>query len=481
MSVVAPKELKATSKEITAAEDVAVSAPTYEEVEHESALRIENPVKVVIASSFVLRLAGGSTAIMLSSYLKQDVAATIGAIGILYSLFYVTELTLAPVFGAISDLRGRRFILILGPFLGALALLLYPISAIASLAAISIWVLAGARLLEGISTAAKVPSALGYLADATSGESKERAALRGRVMGFYEGAFLVGMVGGNLLGSALWEAIHVSSFYIVSLIYLVATVMLFFFVPESLPAEAREHHGKSKEAFSGDSHPVRAILRSRLRAYSSLLKEPVLRSFVPAWLAINAVVGVMGSLAQPMLIKPKEGTLSQFPDQILDGKFTPSQAGLAFVGIGLVFMLGIFVWSLLYARVRKTSVMLIAVGGLGLACAALFVINDQILPASWGAWAMIPLLAVGIFLMSGFTPVALGYLAEISGTRVEHRGAVMGLYSVFLGLGQLIGSSGGGLFVQWLGQGFNGLILAVFLLGVVAAVAVVWLRAKHGV
>jgi hypothetical protein len=55
----------------------------------------------------------------------------------------------------------------------------------------------------------------------------------------------------------------------------------------------------------------------------------------------------------------------------------------------------------------------------------------------------------------------------------------MGLYSVFLGIGQFVGGSTGGFFI--VGLGFNGLILATMLLGLVAAVAVVWLRAKYSV
>jgi MFS family permease len=91
----------------------------------------------------------------------------------------------------------------------------------------------------------------------------------------------------------------------------------------------------------------------------------------------------------------------------------------------------------------------------------------------------LPVLIVGLFVVSGFTPVALAYLAEISGTRVEHRGAVMGLYSVFLGLGQFIGSGLGGVFITWTGMGFNGLILGTFILGVIAFACVMWLRRQH--
>ena len=41
--------------------------------------------------------------------------------------------------------------------------------------------------------------------------------------------------------------------------------------------------------------------------------------------------------------------------------------------------------------------------------------------------------------MSGFTPAALAYLADITEDYAGDRGAIMGLYSVFLGVGQFVG------------------------------------------
>jgi MFS family permease len=298
-------------------------------------------------------------------------------------------------------------------------------------------------------------------------------------MGLYEVTFLVGLVFGQVLGGRLWEVVHVWGFYIVSGVYMVAVALLFFFVPETLPAEARAHNLESMVAAHEKAHPVRAMLSSRLRSYGHLLKEPTLRGFVPAWLAINAVVGLFGNLAQPILIKAKDG-IDDFPNQTLDGKFSSSEAGLMFGVFGLVFMVGIFIWSLLYARVRKSTVMLIGSLGLFMTCVALYCINDQVMPDAV-LWLWIPTLVLGLFMLSGFTPVALAYLAEISGARVEHRGAVMGLYSVFLGLGQLIGSGVGGWFVQTVGQGFNGLILATLFMGLIAFATILHLRRTQNI
>ena len=57
--------------------------------------------------------------------------------------------------------------------------------------------------------------------------------------------------------------------------------------------------------------------------------------------------------------------------------------------------------------------MLVGVGGLFLVCTAFYGINNAVLPHPW-AW--VPLLVVGIFLVSGFTPVALQQIVEL------HRG-----------------------------------------------------------
>ena len=460
-----------------------VLAEADERVADEAGLeKIATPLKVVIASSFLLRIAGAATGILLAAFLRQTFDARADLIGILSALFYVTELLLAPVFGAISDLRGRRMILVVGPLVGAIAIPIYPLSAMTSVAMLGIAILAVARLLEGVATAAKVPSALGYLADATSGTGTKRAALRGRVMGLYEISFLVGLVGGNILGGNLWRPLQENAFYVVGVVYLITAVVLYFFVPETLPAEAKRHNAEVTLHAGEVTHPVLAMLKERLGAYASLVREPAFRSFVPAWLAVNAVVGLFGNLVQPLMIRARTGSINPFPDQTLYGQFEPHEVSYIFAGFGLVFMGGIWAWSLLYARIRKTTVMLIGSAGLFVTCLGLFFINNRApFHTDWNAYVWIPVLVAGLFMVSGFTPVALAYLAEISGTRVEHRGAVMGLYSVFLGLGQLIGSGMGGFLIIWLNQGFNGLILGTFVLGIVAFFAVLWLRRRHGV
>ena len=86
----------------------------------------------------------------------------------------------------------------------------------------------------------------------------------------------------------------------------------------------------------------------------------------------------------------------------------------------------------------------------------------------------------GVFLLAGATPAALGLLADISETYPADRGTIMGLYSVFLALGQIVGSLVGGGAAQV--AGVDGLIATSIVLLVIAVVPLSRLReVEHAV
>jgi MFS family permease len=73
------------------------------------------------------------------------------------------------------------------------------------------------------------------------------------------------------------------------------------------------------------------------------------------------------------------------------------------------------------------------------AMAAIFIMNrltgtDLVLIA-----ALFVAICASMFFIAGATPAALGFLADVSERYHTDRSAVMGLYSIFLGLGQVIG------------------------------------------
>jgi MFS family permease len=161
----------------------------------------------------------------------------------------------------------------------------------------------------------------------------------------------------------------------------------------------------------------------------------------PTWIAINAALGLWTSQSIFQLIK--EPAL-EHRDQLLMGGFVGAQIALG-LAIGLiVFFAGLAFWGDRFKKFRRTTIILYGIGG-GLACiAAAALINHSqgqpdVLRALYGLLA-----AGGLFVLAGATPAALGLLADVTESYPADRGAVMGLYSVFLALGQITGSFVGG-------------------------------------
>jgi MFS family permease len=152
-------------------------------------------------------------------------------------------------------------------------------------------------------------------------------------------------------------------------------------------------------------------------------------------------------------------------------------------GFGLLFLAGMGLWMLSLPHLRRTTVMFIGLGGLNLSVFGLTLINGlaanqaHVPDSSKPLLLLIPLVMLDVLLLSGFTPASLTHLAAISELLPGKRGAVMGLYSVVMGVGQLLGASLGGLCVD-LG-GFYGLMGFSVALGLVSLGSVLYIR-KNG-
>ena len=375
-----------------------------------------------------------------------SISYTLG--GIILAAFYLTELIGAPLFGAWSDRYGRKLFIIFGPLFGAIAV---QITAMTTL----VWLLIVTRLLEGVSTAANAPATLGFIAESTAHSQK----LRARVVGFFEAATIGGIAIGFSLGGWLWRhfghpafvlGIPLTSpaFALNAVIYVASLVILWLGIHEIKERPRPTHVTSASETW---------------KHYWHIVTSPRVASFAPAWIAINAVLGVFINLTARILTDK-----GNFPGQLLMGHFDSFEAGNIRAAYAVVFIGGIALWSLIFAQMRKTTVMLIGTGGLFLTCLFLFLLNHQ---PSLSAPLVIPLalaLVVSILIQSGFTPAALTHLADITEDHTSDRGVIMGLYSVFFGVGQFLGTGIGGPFVDW--RGADGLVLVTVLLGAFAAI-----------
>src|SRR5262249_43916270 len=157
-----------------------------------------------------------------------------------------------------------------------------------------------------------------------------------------------------------------------------------------------------------------------------------------------------------------------FPDQWLLRGFESGQITLGAIVIAIVFGSGIVWWGNRFDRYRRTSIIGLGVlGGIGLVIAGTIVNHAAFELGSVGLVAALVVLAlglagVGLFALAGATPAAVGLLADVSEQFPGDRGAIMGLYSVFLGIGQITGSLVGGVAAEW--RGFDGLFLATGIL-----------------
>jgi MFS family permease len=212
---------------------------------------------------------------------------------------------------------------------------------------------------------------------------------------------------------------------------------------------------------------------SAVSRYLRIALNPKVLLFAPTWLAINAILGLWATQATLLL----KGNISD-PSQFLMKGVPASTIGDGTAVLAAVFGAGILFWGLVYARFRRTTLLLIGVGAFVAMTLDILAINH------FGGISTALLLALGavavvaLFVLAGATPAALGLLADVSEGFEDDRSAIMGLYSVFLGLGQVIGAVVGGLAATW--KGIDGLIVATTGLLLIAIVALANLRKHEG-
>jgi MFS family permease len=402
----------------------------------------------VIVGTFTLRFSTGLTGAMLVYYLADlprhggpTVDATV--VGVFSAAFFAAELVLSPPFGLLSDRLGHRRIMQVGPLFGAVAVILTWLTT-------SLPVLGFTRLLEGSSTAASVPSILGFIAMATAGDE----LLRGRAAARFEGATLAGLGAGLVAAGPLYQAIGREGFLLNALFYGISLAIYRYGVVEPPEAAAAAHA----------THPG-------LTRYMEILRSSSVWLLAPTWIAINASLGLWTSQVIFQLVKDPP---PRFADQYLMGLADPVQVSLGLAVALVVFFLGLAFWGERFKRFRRTTIIFFGVcGGALLIVAATLVNHSADMPATVRLVEAL-VAGVGLFVLAGATPAALGLLADVSEAFPNDRGAIMGVYSVFLALGQITGSLLGGRAADALG--IDGLLVATLILLVIALIPLNRLR-----
>src|SRR5947207_3564303 len=229
-------------------------------------------VAPLLIGTFILRVNGGAGPIILgrllaqlSSQSQQGLPISNIHVGMIAVTFFIVELALAPVMGAISDRTGRRFFLTLGPLIGMVQVVLLVFTPTQNPLPYLLFL----QVLAGVATAMQVPAVLGYLADYTA----DNRALRMRVMSLYELATSGGFAIGVVLGGFAWDCFGRAAYALLGVGYLIVAVCM------SPVTKAHQVIERSK-------------LKATVKRYWGVLRTPRLFIFIPAWISFCALAGI---------------------------------------------------------------------------------------------------------------------------------------------------------------------------------------------
>ena len=296
-----------------------------------------------------------------------------------------------------------------------------------------------------------IPATLSYLADITVQDQIRRT----RVMSLYELATSGGIAVGVAIAGFAWDYLGRFAFGLIAFFYLVVAVCMLLAPKVKQVIE----HG---------------TLRTLVRRYWSVIRTPRFFLFIPAWISISALAGIWLSSQVPFLLTMHKHDPNQLLLGSMSGHGGGSRVSLVLGFYVLFFGLCLIFWAFFLNRVPRLRLMLTSIAGVYLACIALVGINHRGVGNDFLLLIFIPLLTIGVFAESSFAPAALSYLADVTEEAARDRGLLMGLYSIFLGLGQSIGNGLGGVFAH--NFGFDGLIYLTALLAFVALVSLLWLN-----
>lgn len=392
-------------------------------------------IPVLLFGNALMRVAGGASSVLVGLYLAELArhGAPVGAalVGTLAAASFAAEMVGALPMGLLSDALSPRLLMASGAIAGATATQMFGMAGSSGIFFLS-------RTTEGLGAAAGVPPLLAHLTDATD----QDPALRARVMSYFELSLLAGLAFGGLLGSQLWRLAQTNAFTVLAAIYLLCSVLLYFGA-----AGSRGHSGS--EALAG---------------FSRAFHDPAVRRLAPAWICVNAIIGLWLGPTVTFLLTGQARS-----GQLFAGIFAerPDHMGWLLLGYALVFATGVSLWSIVLPRLALKRVLQVSLLAMLGACAGLLILNRS---GGWNVslqWAVGVATAVCIMIESGFTPAALALLAGAVGAQAG-RGTAMGLYSMLLGIGALAGSLLAGALGEWLA--IDGLILGTLVMAVIALV-----------
>lgn len=221
--------------------------------DHEAAIKHQRLVRgfpIVAFSIFSAMLGLGVVAPILPLYAK-DMGASGLWIGIIFGSYSVSRAALMPLFGWLSDRRGRKIFLSIG--LAACGIVSF-----GYIFATDPMLITVVRILHGAASAMVVP-----IANAWVGEMSPRGE-EGRWMGYFNTAFFVGFGIGPLIGGSIADYFGMSSaFTAMGIITLAGFIAVVSLLPESCRTQTKKRSVGSFKDMSR-SGPMKGLFAYRM-------------------------------------------------------------------------------------------------------------------------------------------------------------------------------------------------------------------------
>ncbi|MGD0175260.1 MAG: MFS transporter [Candidatus Bathyarchaeia archaeon] len=349
-----------------------------------SSLILASPLYI---SVFLMRFSFGLVLFTLPLYLPRQEFSNF-VVGIIAAAYPVTEIIAAPAIGVLVDRFGRRRWIYFGLTLSTLALFAFTLNT-------AVGYLVIVHAVQGLAAAMIVVSTLTMVTDVST------AANRGREMGIYDFANLGGyVVGISVAGLFVRTNLIVAPFYFGSTLAAVGAIFAYLRVREK------------------KTHVLRSAL-SPVQTLRLLLTDKRAAAMFPIWLSVTTFIGM---------------ALTFGP------RFGPSPLFTSFFIAGVVLVLAFsqpFFGHLSDRYGRDRLMMLGMVSLIGLFATVITLLRHR-LDLMYAAPFLV-VFGVGSF---AFAPAALASLGDLAPER--GRGTTMGIYSVVISLGTVIGPLLGG-------------------------------------
>jgi len=181
-----------------------------------------------IYATMFLNFAGLTIIIPVIPYIVAQYTSNVALyVGVIMSVAAFCQFVASPALGYLSDIWGRRPILLFGLLGGMVGYIVFGIGG-------ALWVLFLGRIIDGI-TAGDVTAMYAYIADVAKPQE------RGRLYGVLGAAGGVGFIVGPAIGGIFSQISLSAPLYVAAFLALVNAVWGYFVMPESLKDEHRVH------------------------------------------------------------------------------------------------------------------------------------------------------------------------------------------------------------------------------------------------